>query len=311
MSGLKQWRAGAAVALGTLLLATVGCGKGGGSEEVVRTNEVLTTFYPTTYLAERIAGTALEIVNPCPADVDPAYWSPDDETLLRYQSAALVLINGASFEKWVAQATLPATRTVDTTKSVKSQLLRFADAVTHSHGPAGEHAHEGVDGHTWLDPALAKAQATAIREALGRTFPAHAGMLTPGFTSLAADLDALDQRLRELSSKLGERPLLASHPAYNYLARRYGWRVTNLHLDPGEPLDDAALAAVRAAQAASGARILLWESAPLEATATQLRDETGVKSVAYSPCEARPGDGRDFLAVMNANIDRLAAALAD
>ena len=61
--------------------------------------------------------------------------------------------------------------------------------------------------------------------------------------------------------------------------------------------------------------ILLWESGPLPRTDERLRSELGIVSVEFSPCEglaaeARAG-GADYLVVMNANLDRLAAALAD
>lgn len=271
---------------------------------------VYTTFYPTTYFADRIAGDALDVVNPCPADADPAYWMPDDETLAEYQAAGRIVINGAHFEKWIDKVTLPTDRVVNTAKALSEPLIELADAVTHSHGPGGAHTHTGIDGHTWLDPINCKQQAAAIRAALAELRPAQAASFGDNYDALADDLDALDARLKELAPKLTGHTLLANHPAWNYLARRYGWEIKTFHLDPEEMPAAETLAEIKAFIDAHPAKIVLWESAPLAEVASKLKSEFGLTSVEYSPGESRP-DAGDFLSVMNANVDRLAAALEE
>ena len=133
--------------------------------------KVFTTFYPTHYFARRIGGELTEVICPCPANEDPAFWMPDDKTILSYQGADLIVVNGASFEKWLNKVTLPESRIVDTTKPFAKEFITIAGAVTHSHGPSGEHTHAGIDGHTWLDPINAIAQSSAIRDALCKLLP--------------------------------------------------------------------------------------------------------------------------------------------
>ena len=55
------------------------------------------------------------------------------------------------------------------------------------------------------------------------------------------------------------------------------------------------------------ARWMLWEAEPLPDTVGRLR-ELGVASVVFDPAGNRPGEG-DYLSVMQANLDRLEAAL--
>lgn len=62
---------------------------------------VFTTFYPTTYFAQRIAGEFAEVVCPLPEGADPIFGHPEADQVLTYQAADLVIVNGASFEKWV------------------------------------------------------------------------------------------------------------------------------------------------------------------------------------------------------------------
>ena len=276
---------------------------------------VYTTFYPTKYFTERIAGGKVRVINPCPADADPAGWMPDEQTLAAYQNAVLIIINGASFEKWIAKTNLPLSRTVDTSKPLEKDFITLERKVAHSHGPAGEHAHEGIDGHTWLDPGNTKVQALEIKKALTKTFPQHTSSFEEGYIKLIEDLEALDRRLKKVSAQIGERQLLSNHPAYNYLARTYGWRMKVFYLEPEEATDQEELDRLRDFLKDHPAEHLLWEAEPSEEIAQKMYNEFGLRSIVYSPCETMESEpleqGEDFLTVMNRNVDRLRQAFTD
>lgn len=270
---------------------------------------VYTTFHPTTYFAERIAPENVTVVNPVPAEADPATWDPADEVLAEYQAADLIVINGADFEEWVGYASLPEGRIVDTTAPIKDDLIRSEHGVTHAHGPEGEHVHEGeYDGHVWLNPLLAIQQATVIRDALLQRLPDQRETIEENFAALIADLNALDERLRTLKPRVTATTLVANHPAYDYLAGQYGWNVTSFHFEPDAMPDDEALAELRAFQQENNATLILWESEPAAPIAEAMENLFGLKSVVYAPGE-RVASGEDYLSVMQANLDRLEAAL--
>lgn len=272
--------------------------------------EVYTTFYPTQYFAERIGGDLIEVKNPVPADADPIFWQPTREDLQAYQGADLIILNGAGFEKWVENATLPEDRVVDTARPFEDDFILYEDAVTHSHGSVGEHSHEGLDGHTWLDPHHAKAQAAEIKDALAERFPEHAQAFEESYGALAADLDELDQTLGSYQESYDDQPIFASHPAYNYIARRYDWNVDNLDLDPEEMPADETLAEIEARMADHPAEYIVWEGEPLPEIEQRFRDELGLESVVFSPVETLSPEeiaaGTDYLEVMRANLERIA-----
>lgn len=273
------------------------------SEQV---REVLTASWPVSSLAERLAPAGVPVRCALPPGEDPITWDPPREVVAGFQRASLVALNGAGLEGWTEHASLPSSRTVDTSAALGSQLLEQSGTV-HSHGPAGEHTHGGVDPHTFLDPTLLVPMAGALRDGLARAFPEDRAGIEERARALMEDLRALDAEHRALAEALEGRRLVASHPAYDYLARTYGWDLTNLDLDPEAPLDEEALAAVRAA-VGTGAVALLWESAPLPATATRLQEELGVPSIVWSPAEAPdPEREGDFLSVQQQNIARLLA----
>ncbi len=272
---------------------------------------VYTTFYPTTYFAQRIVGDLAEVVCPLPADADPIFWQPDAALIERYQGADLIVLNGADFEKWAQRVSLPASRVVDTARSFKDQHLRYENALTHSHGPSGAHTHEGVDGHTWLDPQNARAQAKAIHQAILQrtTDPKAKQQLQSRWASLDQDLASLATDFEGFRARGQPPALLASHPAYNYLARRYGWNLVNLDLDPESMPDPQALDAIRKTLAKHPAKHLLWESEPKPEIARRFLDELGLISLVFSPAEtldeADRAKGVDYLAIMRRNIEAL------
>ncbi len=267
---------------------------------------VYTVSYPLAYFAERIGGDLVRVEFPAPPDVDPAFWSPDPETVAAYQSADLILLNGAGYAAWTGRVSLPSSRLVDTSAELADRYVVVEDAVTHSHGPAGEHAHGTVAFTTWLDPTIAVEQAGAIRDAFARARPRQEGTFDERFAELERDLRALDDRYSEIVAADPARPLLASHPVYQYLAARYDLELRSVHFEPGSPPSQAAWRDLRAILEEHPARWMLWEAEPLPETAARLR-ELGVESVVFSPAGNRPAEG-DYLTVMDANLRELARA---
>lgn len=271
---------------------------------------VYTTFFPTSDFARRLGGELVEVTLPLPTDADPIFWIPDSAALAGYQRADLVVLNGAGFEKWVDKVSLPLSRVVSTARGFEEEWLRYEDAVEHVHGPTGRHSHAGLDGHTWLDPTLAKRQARAIADALVARRPDGRAGIEARYAKLAAELDGLDARWRRIATAIGDRPLLASHPAYHYAARRYGLDVHSLDLDPQTPLTDAQWVELETGRATRPATLMLWEAVPLATTRAALKSRLGVESVVFTPAEQPPVPPAGFVAVMTANLDRLEAAAA-
>ena len=123
---------------------------------VTETEAILSVYvvnYPLQYFAERIGGDLVEVLLPVPMGVDPAHWLPTAEEILPFQQADLILLNGAGYAQWVARATLPETRVIDTSLPFRDRLIAPESGRTHSHGAEGEHSHADLASHTWLDPS--------------------------------------------------------------------------------------------------------------------------------------------------------------
>lgn len=262
-----------------------------------------TVNYPLSYFAQRIGGEKVNVVFPAPPDVDPAFWAPDSETVKGFQVADIILLNGAGYANWIKNVSLSMLRTVDTSKEFRSNLIHIDSAVTHSHGPGGDHSHGGTAFTTWLDFSQAAMQAKAIYTALTRKDARNSEYYKANFESLEKDLLILDQQMSAICSGKGTSPLLASHPIYQYLARRYNLNIQMLmwepDQDPGEKQWNHLLELLKT----HPAERIIWEGEPLAGSAERLQ-KNGVKGQVFSPCFAKPEDG-DFISVMRRNIKNL------
>ncbi len=270
--------------------------------EETRTTQVYAVNYPLAYFAERIGGDSVDVRFPAPPDVDPAYWSPSADVVADFQQADLILLNGAGYASWIQHATLPQSRLVDATAEQADRLIVTDDGPTHSHGPDGEHSHEGTAFTTWLDMEIAIAQAQAVFNALVSQLPAQEAQLRGRLRRLEADLEALHGRLLGVAERIGDQPLVFSHPVYQYLERAYDLNGQSVHWEPGEFPSEAQWRKLAGQEGST----MIWEGPPLAATLDRL-GELGVDSLVFQPCGNRPSEG-DFLEVMRQNVAALEQA---
>lgn len=268
---------------------------------------VYTVNYPLYWMAQQLASAAATVVFPAPAGEDPAFWRPDVETVLKFQQGDLVLLNGAGYAKWVANASLPASLLVDTSAAYHDQLLVLDARPEHTHGPAGEHSHGELAFTTWLDLDLARQQSEAVAVALQHLLPEDSEHIEQRLVALHTALNDMDVQLQALGKKFNGAPLLYSHPVYQYLQQRYGLNGKALHWEPGEMPHEEQWRELTELLQVHPARLMLWEAEPLPQVTRRL-GELGIKVVVFAPLGNRPDEG-DFISNLEANIQALPAAL--
>ena len=264
---------------------------------------VYTVNYPLAYFAERIGENLVNVVFPAPPGIDPAFWVPDEEMLRKYQQADLILLNGAGYAKWTKRASLSMARSVDTSRAFRDNLLDTESRVTHSHGADGDHSHGGKAFTTWLDFSQAAQQAEAIYKSLIRKLPGHKDILLQNFNVLQAELMLLDKQMLALSAKRPELPLFASHPIYQYMARRYKMNIKMLMWEPDTDPGNAEWNRLKELNKSHAAKWMIWEGEALPQSHENLQ-ALGIQGVVFSPCFAAPFQGT-FLSIMQQNIENM------
>ncbi len=116
----------------------------------------------------------------------------------------------------------------------------------------------------------------------------------------------LDAQIKKLADKQLSLPLFASHPVYQYLARRYQLNLQSVMWEPEAVPDIAQWQVLKDMQVAHHAGWMLWEAEPNSETVAHLKS-MGVNSLVYQPLGNRPVDG-DFISIMQANLKNLEKA---
>ncbi len=300
----------------SVVLLFAGCGGAGeqaavegASEENSGATLAVASNYPMYFYASRIADGVVGapvIVFP-DIDGDPALWTPRAEQIQLLQSADVVILNGAGAEPWLNLITLDPRRLVDTSANIADRLIQLEGSVVHQHGPEGEHSHEGTAFTTWLDPQLAIAQAEVVTSALIELVPSGEAKFRDNMATLEQEFMALDTRLAEVFAKLDDRPVLFSHPVYQYLQRRYEINGASVHWEPDQEPTTSAWIAMQQTLATHPATIMIWEDEPSMSTAQRLSN-AGITSVPFYTIANSP-DQSDYLSLMHGNAERLESML--
>ncbi len=262
--------------------------------------------YPLAYFVERLAGDLADVVFPVPPGSDPSFWRPGIADIAAFQSADLILLNGAGFADWTARTTLPRSRIVTTSAAFEDRFIA-TETVTHSHGDGGEHSHTGTASYTWLDFGQSVQQAAAITNALIRTAPEGEAEFTRNLDALTADLEALDVTARRIGESAEDLPIVTSHPRYQYFGRAYGLTLDAVEWDVAEPPGPAQWQALEALVARLEAKVFVWEGVPDEASSARI-EALGLTNAVFPPLANRPADG-DFISAMQSSLESLHQAV--
>ena len=267
---------------------------------------VAVTNYPLQYFTERIVGDHIEVIFPIPSDVDPAFWIPKPSGVLAFQSADVILLNGASYSKWLDKVTLPRRKLVNTSQLFTDRYIQVQNVTTHRHGPQGKHAHAGLAFTTWIDFQQAIQQAEAVLNAVVNLTPQHEKPFEANFLDLKNDLLTLDRRLAKIVTNNQAQPLVASHPIYDYFARRYGLNIQSVLWEPEEVPNAGQREELETLLKNHPAKWMIWEGEPNSQSIARLQS-MGVGSVVFDPV-SNVSDKGDFLTVMRQNVESLKKA---
>ncbi len=270
--------------------------------------KVFASNYPLSYFAERISGNSEIVIFP-EIDGDPAFWEPTIADIITIQQSDIILLNGASYEKWQTAVSLPKRKIVDTSKAFRPQYIFMEEAVDHAHGPSGAHSHSGTAFTTWIDLSQAAFQAKAIKDAMAKQNVSSEKVLNRNFKSLIEDLRVLDTEINKMAQGHSKLPLVASHPVYQYFARRYGLNIKAVMWEPDAFPDEQMWTHLKEIVKEHPAMWMIWEGEPLPKSAAKLK-EMGIGSIVFDPCGNRPERG-DFWSVMRQNVKNLKGVFSE
>jgi zinc transport system substrate-binding protein len=283
---------GAAVALALTLTA---CSPGASGEATADRDrvQVLASFYPLEFVAERVGGAEVVVSSLTPAGAEPHDLELSPAQVRTVSEADVVLLLGG-FQPAVDEAV--AARAPE----------RLLDAAEVLDLPAGAEA----DPHFWLDPTELAAMAGPMAEVLSEVRPDLAAEFAARADDLELDLAALDAQFREGLASCESRVFVTTHDAFGHLAERYDLEQVPISgLEPEAQPSPARLRDVAAAVEDEDVTTIFYETLVSPKVAEVLADDLGVRTAVLDPVEGLVDDDEDYLSVMRANLEALRAAL--
>ncbi len=289
---------GAALALLAALLTLTGClprPAAPGSLPVVA------SFYPLYAFAARVGGATATVGNMLPTGVAPHDYEVTPQDLVALSKAKLFIYNGAQLETWVPAG-----------------LRQLPGGVVVVDATAGLplHTQNGTpDPHVWLDPVLAARQVDNIREGFARADSRRRDVYAANAAGLQGDLQALHARYTQALQRCGQRTIVTAHAAFGYLARRYGLAMVPITgLSPEAEPSPARLKEVVLLVRKYRVNVIYFETLTSPRVAETIAREVGARTAVLNPLEGLTAEeqrqGRDYITVMNDNLEQLAQGLA-
>lgn len=252
---------------------------------------------------ERIALTTLMAPG-----VDPHTYMPTPADIAAIHDAHIVFANGAGLEADLEEVFANAGG-----QSAKVVLSRNLDLLSATDDKDGDHG--GDDPHVWLDVQNVLHWVSTIEEALVSLDPAYAGFYQENAQAYARELQVLDAWVVEQVASIPEsnRKLVTNHPAFGYMARRYGLEQLGAvyPVSPSSEPSAREIATLQDAIRRYGVPAVFTESTVNPKLAEQVAQDTGVRLVAlYSGSLGVPGSGAEtYIQLIRYDVNAIVDAL--
>ncbi len=270
---------------GLLLPGLAACSGAGDSSQDVN---VVASFYPLQYVAQRVAGDHADV-----ASLTQPGQEPHDLELTVKQTAE------------VAGADVVVTL---------SGFQPSVDAAVEQDGPDtvvdAADQRKGDDPHLWQDPTRLAEVAQETADALSEADPDHAADYASNGRALVRDLAALDRAYARGLADCRIDTVVVSHDAFGYL-ERYGLDVVGVAgISPDAEPSPARLQELIGLIGRTGVTTVFTETLASPAIARTLADEAGVRTATLDPVEGLSDETADldYLSLMERNLRALRTA---
>uniref|UniRef100_A0AAU2VVF9 Metal ABC transporter substrate-binding protein n=1 Tax=Streptomyces sp. NBC_00008 TaxID=2903610 RepID=A0AAU2VVF9_9ACTN len=273
---------------------------------------VVASFYPMQFLAERIGGGHVSVSTLTKPGVEP-----HDLELSPRQIGGLSDADYILYLKGIQPAVDDAIKLSESKHTVDAASLTTLE----DHGAevgGEEHAHEhegeeaGADPHIWLDPVKYAEVAKGVGKSLEKTDPDHAADYRENTATLVKELGALDTGYEKGLADTATKTFITTHSAFGYLAERYGLTQEGIAgIDPEAEPSPARISALHSIAEKKKVTTVFFETLASDKTARTVARDTGLKTDVLDPLEGitDKSKGDDYIEVMKSNLAALQKAL--
>lgn len=266
-------------------------------------------------VVRNVGGDRIDLTTLMDIGVDPHTYVPTPAGTAAIHDAHVVFANGAGLEADLAEMFQSSGG-----QAVQIQLsegLQLRKRGNLPQGASHEPGHEGedLDPHVWFDVENVLLWVDAIEHTLSSLDPAHAQEYQANAEVYTQQLEELDAWIEEQVATVPEanRKLVTNHPAFGYLADRYGLRQVGAvyPISPSSEPSAQDIAALQDAIREYGVPAVFTESTVNPKLAQQVAEDTGVRLVSlYSGSLGGPGSGAEsYIGLMRYDVSTIVEAL--
>ncbi|EXU70094.1 ABC transporter substrate-binding protein [Streptomyces sp. PRh5] len=310
----------AALGLTTLTACSTNVGDGRTDGKL----DVVASFYPMQFLAQRIGGSAVHVSSLTKPGVEPHDLEISPRQTADLSKAGLVVyLKGLqpSVDRAITQAEPKQVADAASYTSMEDHGTEVeGEHERGGEGEEGEAGHEGhdhfggaaADPHIWLDPVRYAQVAKGVGKALEKADPEHAATYKKNTTALVKELNTLDQDFRSGLKGRSSDTFITTHAAFGYLAERYGLRQEAISgLDPESEPSPARVRGLHTIAKKDKVNTVFFETLVSDRTARTLAGDLHLRTDVLDPIEGigSKSRGDDYIQVMRANLNALKKAL--
>lgn len=318
----------AGLGAGASMLAACGGGEGAAAEGLT----VVTSCYPLAFLASRVGGDRVSLVDLTNPGVDAHGLELSVRQVMQVQEADLVLQIPA-FQSALDDAIASAEDLNVVDISAVIPLLDYGEGADHSHeedeaagdghedhdgersdegepdegeGDHDGHDHGPLDPHFWHDPLRMAEVGDALAARLSEIAPDGADDFVAAAAELRAELEELDAELLSLYEEFAGRPFITSHAAYAYLADRYELQQIGIAgVDPETEPSPRRLLQLEEVIAEEEVSTIFFETTASPKVAQTLAENVGIEAAELDNLETQLDEQQDYPAIMRSNSQAL------
>jgi len=261
-------------------------------------------------LAEQVGGPHVRVTSLLKGYENEHTYSPKPSDLIAVRKARLLFEVGLGLEVWVSNlvknAGSPSLTIITTSKGIGL----IGDEQEHD----GDHPVDGkqVRGnpHVWMDPENAVTMMRHITEALIQADPDHAQDYRQNQAAYLKRLDQLHAELSDRVRKLSDRRFIAHHPAWPYLARRFGFQIVGtIQAQSGSEPSAVQIQTLIATIKKQRIKVVVSEIQLSQKLPELLSKETGARVVVLTTLPGGLPQTETYLDMLRYNVLQLANAL--
>jgi zinc transport system substrate-binding protein len=306
-----------------VFLAFASCARQEEKKPEMKRLVVVATLFPLYDFAKNVAGERAEVTLLLPPGAEPHGFEPKPADIVRLNKADVFLYTSPDMEPWAADILKGLQNrnleVVDTSRGVitggdrekKEQRHNLQEKQNHGHpDPSG-----AADPHIWLDFANAVTMVENIRDGLVKKDPAGKEVYEKNAASTIVQLKALDERFRKGLQNCERKVLVnGGHFAFDYMARRYGFRYVSVYgISPDAEPTAANLVKLTRLIRENRLDTLFHEELINPRVAETLARETGATLLKLNPAgnlaKEQFDRGETFITLMDRNLENLKTGL--